>query len=250
MALEPGDSIQEDTCEQVGNFPHGILKDSGSLALDPGVLGSTMCLTSKKQEYINAFDTNGLEVCNVDNFANINSPYIVKLGVADGEDPGDDLPSGPGWKSLFEFSFVLQESATNFFCFGGFLHRVGADDQLAAVRSLSEDAYNPSFADFVIPSQSDCIPEAVSLGSGTVSWDISYSLETRPAEGAVLGTMSIQGELLGSTINLSETFIMGPFGVGTFRHQLRELINLIHDGHSHALLMDFRGALTIIDDFS
>jgi len=86
MALEPGDIVTEDTCDQVGNFPHGILTNPNSLTLDPGVLGSAMCLNSRKQDYIDAFDARGLTVCNETDFAKTHTPYIVKLSrKGDGE---------------------------------------------------------------------------------------------------------------------------------------------------------------------
>lgn len=90
MALEPGDNILEDECKRVGNFPHGILKGPSNLQLDPGVLGSTMCLESRKQDYVDAFAANDLAVCNESDFAKKGSPYIVKLSRDDGPDPGEE----------------------------------------------------------------------------------------------------------------------------------------------------------------
>jgi len=99
VALEPGDAVFEDTCEQVGNFPHGILTNPDSLELDPGVLGSSMCLSSRKQEYIDAFSDRDLTVCDEGDFAEINTPYIVKLRKKD-QDPGPDPGISRYWLAV------------------------------------------------------------------------------------------------------------------------------------------------------
>lgn len=105
MALKPGDSVEKDQCERVGNFPHGILKNPDSLALDPGVLGDAVPLASRKQDYIDAFEERGLTVCNESTFAKINTPYIVNLERSDDEEPP---PSEAHSRWLYEIKFTGQ----------------------------------------------------------------------------------------------------------------------------------------------
>ena len=88
--LHPGDAVPTDTCTQVGNFPHGLLANPDALELEEGAFESSMCLNNRKQDYIDAFDANGLIVCNEDDFAKLHSPYIVNLKKKDDEEPQQD----------------------------------------------------------------------------------------------------------------------------------------------------------------
>jgi hypothetical protein len=91
MALRPGDSVSDSSCERVGNFPHGLLANPNALALSSGAFGSTPTLSSRKQAYIDAFDANDLTVCNENQFANLRSPYIVNL-IRKGDEPNPEDP--------------------------------------------------------------------------------------------------------------------------------------------------------------
>lgn len=90
MVLKPGDDVQVGSCEPVGNFPHGLLTNPDALALEPGAFGSTMCLTERKEDYIDAFDAQNLVVCNEDQFAKLHTPYILHLEEKEEEEPPDD----------------------------------------------------------------------------------------------------------------------------------------------------------------
>ena len=124
MALEPGDSIQEGTCEQVGNFPFALLKDATDLQLRPGFFGYKLGLTDFKDDYINSFKTVDnpeqvpLIVCNEEEFAERNTPYIVKLG----------SPSQV-WALKFGLRWNYQERANSrIFCLPGTLMKSGIGD--------------------------------------------------------------------------------------------------------------------------
>lgn len=90
MVLRPGDVVPDNSCEPVGNFPHGLLTDPNALALDSGAFGPIPAFANKKQDYIDAFDANGLIVCNESQFAKPKSPYIVHLTTEEDEPP--DVP--------------------------------------------------------------------------------------------------------------------------------------------------------------
>lgn len=101
MVLKPGDDVQKDQCDQVGNFPFGLLKDPDALALDPGALGAIPAVASKKQDYIDAFDANNLTVCNEDNFAKINTPFILHLHEKDEGPPPDGEHSDVAFVKIY-----------------------------------------------------------------------------------------------------------------------------------------------------
>jgi hypothetical protein len=90
MVLNPGDSVEKDVCDQVGNFPHGLLSNPDALDLSPNAFGPTLALNSRKQDYIDAFDANDLTICNEDQFATLHTPYIAFLERKDDEEPPDD----------------------------------------------------------------------------------------------------------------------------------------------------------------
>jgi hypothetical protein len=113
VALKPGDRVEKDECERVGNFPHGILKNPDALKLDPGALGSIVPLASRKQDYIDAFEARDLTICNEATFAKINTPYIVHLERSDDEEPPVSEAHGH-W--LYEVVFTGQTFSEGEIC--------------------------------------------------------------------------------------------------------------------------------------
>jgi hypothetical protein len=97
MVLLPGDSVSEDSCERVGNFPHAILTDPDSLQLDPDVFGAVPATAAKKDLYIQAFDANDLIVCeDGEPFAKQGQPYILHLN-RKGDEPPEPSDADKRW---------------------------------------------------------------------------------------------------------------------------------------------------------
>jgi hypothetical protein len=108
--LNPGDRLPDEGCHRVGNFKHGVLDDTESLICYPGELGNILPLASRKQDYIDAFEDNGMVVCEDEVlFAEQGHPYVCYLERKEEEDP--DWPPEPGPFYCQYNSFVMYSFA-------------------------------------------------------------------------------------------------------------------------------------------
>jgi len=112
VVLQPGDSVPEDGCHRIGNFPFTILQNPDALTTDPGAVDNVEPEASRKQDWVNAFEENELLICETEHeFSRKNYPLIGYLQREEVEPPP---PPPPPEDAHTRWLFIIQIQVQSF----------------------------------------------------------------------------------------------------------------------------------------